>query len=299
MDTFKTYLQEKGFAKATVYQHCRYVLQFLGWLQKEQINPSDCSYNDLLSWIDQLKQSGDSIKLVNRKLLSVRHWFSFFQLRNKEAANPATGLYLKSGSKRLVSGIISFDKLEQLYQSYQITDARTLRNKVILSLLIYQGITTDELHRLKTEDIKLREGKVKIPGSKRSNGRVLHLQAFQVLDIQEYLLTVRPKLTTEKEGRLFLSMEGKPELKNSLHHLFRALKLFDEQISSANQIRQSVITYWLKNHNLRQVQYMAGHKYVSSTERYQQNNIEDLQKEVNKYHPLNNNPQPIPRRPTV
>ena len=287
MKAFEDYLQNKGFAKATVYQHCRYVLQFIEWLQKEQINPSDCSYNDLLSWIDRLKLYGDSIKLVNRKLLSVRHWFSFFQLKNKEAANPAAGLYLKSSRKRLVSGIVSFDRLEQLYQSYPVTDGRELRNKVILSLLVYQGITTDELHHLETDHVKLREGKLKIPGSKRGNGRVLHLQSFQVLDLQEYLLTVRPKLTTGKEGRLFLSMEGKPELKNSLHHLFRALKKVEPQISSANQIRQSTITYWLKNHNLRQAQYMAGHKYVSSTERYQQNNIEDLQKEVNKYHPLN------------
>lgn len=287
MNTFETYLQQKSFAKATVYQHCRYCGQFLEWMEKGQINPSDCSYNDLLSWIDYLKQQKDSIKLINRKLLSVRHYFSFFQLKNKEAANPAAGLYLKSSRKRLVSGIVSFDNLEKLYQNYQITDARTLRNKVILSLLVYQGITTDELHHLETEHVKLREGKLKIPGSKRSNSRVLHLQAFQVLDIQEYLLTVRPKLVNEKEGQLFLSMEGKPELKNSLHHLFRALKKVEPQISSANQIRQSVITYWLKNYNLRQVQYMAGHKYVSSTERYQQNNIEDLQKEVNKYHPLN------------
>ena len=180
-----------------------------------------------------------------------------------------------------------FDRLEKLYQSYPATDDRELRNKVILSLLVYQGITTDELHHLETDHVKLREGKLKIPGNKRSNGRVLHLQAFQVLDLQEYLLTVRPKLASKKEGQLFLSMEGKPELKNSLHHLFRALKKVEPQISSANQIRQSVIVYWLKNHNLRQVQYMAGHKYVSSTERYQQNNIEDLQKEVGKYHPLN------------
>ena len=287
MNTFETYLQQKKFAKATVYQHCRYCGQFLEWLEAQPISPEDCSYNDLLSWVDQLKQNGDNIKLINRKLLSVRHWFSFFQLKDKEVANPAAGLYLKSGRKRLVSGIVSFDNLEKLYQSYPVTDERTLRNKVILSLLVYQGVTTDELHHLETGHVKLREGKVKVPGSRRSNGRILHLQAFQVLDIQQYLLRVRPKLTSEKEGQLFLSMEGHTELKSSLHHLFRALKLLDEQISSAGQIRQSVITYWLKNHNLRQVQYMAGHKYVSSTERYQQNNIEDLQKEVNRYHPLN------------
>ena len=37
---------------------------------------------------------------------------------------------------------------------------------------------------------------------------------------------------------------------------------------------------------VREVQYMAGHKYVSSTERYRTDNLEDLQKELEKYHPL-------------
>ena len=31
---------------------------------------------------------------------------------------------------------------------------------------------------------------------------------------------------------------------------------------------------------------MAGHKYVSSTESYQQNDLEGLQEEIGKYHPL-------------
>ncbi len=286
MNTFETYLAQKGFAKATVYQHSRYVSRFLQWLQTQQINPSDCTYNDLLSWIDHLRGQKDSIRLINCKLLSVRHYFSFFQLKNKKIGNPAAGLHLRDKRNRLVSGITSFDKLEQLYRAYPVTDDRTLRNKVILSLLVYQAVTTDELHRLKTDHVNLKEGRIKIPGSKRSNARILHLQAFQILDLQQYLLTVRTKLTREKEGQLFFSMEGKRELKNSLHHLFRALKRTYPEISNAGQIRQSVIVHWLKNYNLREVQYMAGHKHVSSTERYRQNNIEDLQKEVGKYHPL-------------
>ena len=40
-------------------------------------------------------------------------------------------------------------------------------------------------------------------------------------------------------------------------------------------------------HSLREVQYMAGHKYVSYTERYQSNDLENLQKKLEKYHPLN------------
>jgi len=52
------------------------------------------------------------------------------------------------------------------------------------------------------------------------------------------------------------------------------------------QIRASVITNWLHHYNLREVQYMAGHRFVSSTERYRTDNLEDLQKELEKYHPL-------------
>jgi len=288
MNPFETYLAQKGFAKPTVYQHSRYVSRFLQWLETQQINPSDCTCNDLLSWTDHLKGQKDSIRLINCKLLSVRHYFSFFQLKNKEVNNPAAGLRLKNQRKRILCGITGYEKLEQFYQSYQITDDRTLRNKVILSLLIYQGVTTDELHRLKTGHVNLKEGRIRIPGSKRSNGRILHLQAFQVLDMQQYLLTVRTKLTREQEGQLFLSMEGKRELKNSLFHLFRALKQTSPEIKNAGQVRQSVIVYWLSHHNLRQAQYMAGHKYVSSTERYRQNNIDDLQKEIERLHPLNN-----------
>jgi hypothetical protein len=35
------------------------------------------------------------------------------------------------------------------------------------------------------------------------------------------------------------------------------------------------------------VQYMAGHRYVSSTENYLVNDIEDLQDDITKYHPTN------------
>ena len=41
-----------------------------------------------------------------------------------------------------------------------------------------------------------------------------------------------------------------------------------------------------QGYNLREVQYMAGYRFVSSTERYRMDNLEDLQKELEKYHPL-------------
>ena len=52
------------------------------------------------------------------------------------------------------------------------------------------------------------------------------------------------------------------------------------------QIGTYEVANWLQHYILRKVQYMTGHKYVSSTERYRTDNLEDLQKEVENYHPL-------------
>ncbi|MEL6359273.1 MAG: integrase, partial [Bacteroidota bacterium] len=57
-------------------------------------------------------------------------------------------------------------------------------------------------------------------------------------------------------------------------------------VLNAKQIRASVITKWLRMYNLREVQYLAGHKYISSTEWYLENEMEGLQEEVQQFHPL-------------
>lgn len=66
----------------------------------------------------------------------------------------------------------------------------------------------------------------------------------------------------------------------------RQLRELNKKVTNAKQVRSSVITHWLKQHHLRQVQYMAGHKYVSSTERYQLSNIDDLKNAVQEHHPM-------------
>ncbi len=65
-----------------------------------------------------------------------------------------------------------------------------------------------------------------------------------------------------------------------------SLKMINPKYRNGGQIRQSVITEWLKEKDLQTVQYMAGHKYVSSTERYQTSNLEDLKEALNQHHPL-------------
>jgi hypothetical protein len=73
---------------------------------------------------------------------------------------------------------------------------------------------------------------------------------------------------------------------NFLNRLIKTLSGHNPSITSLQQLRTCVITHWLKTHNLRQVQYMAGHRFVSSTEAYLVNDLDDLMEDIGKFHPL-------------
>ena len=68
--------------------------------------------------------------------------------------------------------------------------------------------------------------------------------------------------------------------------MLRHLRKINPRIKNFEQIRASVITGWLKIFDIRKVQYLAGHKFVGSTEDYKAGVIDELQNDVNKYHPF-------------
>jgi len=64
------------------------------------------------------------------------------------------------------------------------------------------------------------------------------------------------------------------------------LRRINGAVKNLDQIRGSVITHWVKVYDLRKAQYLAGHRYVSSTEDYKQQLLDELQDDVKKFHPF-------------
>lgn len=301
---FESYLKGEKLKAPTIAQHIRNTGYFLSWLEKEGLAITQTTHREILDFIDKKRGENRSIGHINKILLSLRYYFACLNRENIMSGNPASGLRVKGAVRTVPSGLLEKEELDQLYESYAVRDGRTHRNKTMLGLLVYQGLTREELETLRPEHLKLREGKISIPGTNKNSGRTLELKPFQILDLQEYMLVIRPKIladqrSAERPGRkprefraveaikqLFTSMNGSENIKNSLLHLGYALKKINSKYQNATQIRQSVITEWLKEKGLRQVQYMAGHRYVSSTERYLTTNLEDLREALNKHHPL-------------
>jgi len=299
MENFKNYLIKKNYEPNTIEQNIRYAKNWLEMLINENLKPDEVRYNDILSFIEHLKEQDKSVKNINRHLLAIRHYYQYLDIN----INPAEGVFLKGTSRNIPKDLLEEKDLKEIYETYPVYTDRDKRNKAILGLLINQAITTEELHKLEPKHLLLDKGKIIISGGKRSNQRTLKLQSYQILELHNYIENIRPeiiknihqkrparkpdKINKERlNQQLFISLNGNTQIKNSLLHMFRALRKKYPNIKHAKQIRMSVITNKLKTHNLREVQYFAGHKWVSSTERYKLGNIEDLKKQVNKYHPL-------------
>jgi len=299
LKAFRGHLRDQGYKAASARQHSNYAGIFLDWVNEEGLTTDQVRYREVIAFIHHLKHKDLSPRFINRVLLGIRHYYDHLKL----PVNPASGIHLK-GSKRLTrEELVKYEQLEALYQNYPCEDNREKRNRVMLGLMIYQGVTGWELEKLQLRHIDLKRVTIRVAGSKHSNERTLPLVAVQLLDLQEYLKEVRPvmlkEIEKERSGRkpqkvdrealrdqLFFSEQGSEKIKRSLHHLFCGVKKLDPMITSAKVIRRVVITHWLEEKDVREVQYMAGHRYVSSTERYQGYRIEEFAELLKKYHPL-------------
>jgi len=303
VSNFTAYLQKRDYALDTIRADSNYTASFLAWTQQQQTQITEITYNDLLTYIDHSTTQGDSKTLLNRKLSAIRKYYDYLLYKGKAVKNPATGLFIKNKSHTIPSNLLTPEELTALYENYQVTDLRSQRNKVMIGLLVFQALTREELEKLEIIHVKLNAGKIEIPAGKHSNARTLKLESLQILDLQEYISITRPEIlkgqgsygTGRKPGsidhhkaqtQLFISMHGSDIIKNSFLHLLYGLRKLNPKLTNAQQIRQSVITIWLKTKDLRTTQYMAGHRYVSSTERYQSNQLDDLQEALTRFHPL-------------
>jgi integrase/recombinase XerD len=282
--TFTSYLQQKKYSAATVKLYTKGIQRFIVWLQQEDIKPESFTYNELLDFMRHCGQQGVAKRSVHAILCMIRHYCNYLIMQGIRNDNPAAGVFIKGLVRKLPNNLLSQEELEELYKQYSIQLSVDSSKKIMLGLMVYQGITVGELMRLQAEHFRMKEGKVLIKGTKKTNERLLPLQGVQIPELQNYL-----SANKFKTGILFMEQIKQPisemNISNRLQYMFGQLRKLNAKVINAKQLRSSVITEWLKVNSLRQVQYMAGHKYVSSTERYQVNNLEDLQNELLHHHP--------------
>jgi len=306
MSTFGDYLLSKGHSSASVEAERRQLGYFMTWCDQEGMEPEEAGYRDLLAYVQHMRKKGTVKPITLQKYMgTLRHFFAWQVQQGRREDNPARDIDIQDIQRKVLQVILTRAELESLYQRYgteqpdngQPTTANwarasalaTKRNKAILGLLVFQGLTSHEIAALTVKSLELRAGKVHVEGGRRHNGRSLTLEAAQIMDLMEYTLQTRNellKLSGKASDQLFVSVGAGQRLNNTLNKLLAQITRIEPKVKTLQQLRASVITHWIKTLNLREAQHRAGHRYVSSTEAYLINDLEGLAEDVARFHPI-------------
>ena len=250
--------------------------------------------SEVLKYIGELRNKNLKPATINRKFASIKSYYQYLIKSGKRRDDPIKYVYLKDKYSRDVQlqDLLDEDELELLVSRPGCIRFPMLqsRNYIIISLLIYQAIRIRELDELLLSDINVEKGKIKIRRQAKTNGRDLYLREEQIKIFEQYINEDRPKLLkgTKSEYLIIGQRRNKMTGEDITKHIIRHYRNYvPEKKINPQIIRQSVITNLLKKgKDLRLVQVFAGHRYPDTTEKYKTNNVDELQREIEKYHPL-------------
>jgi site-specific recombinase XerD len=312
---FRQYLEGKDLAPATITNYIRYIDWFFKRVKTEAIQVTK---PDILNYLEHLKNSRKQQNITRQNCLTaLNHYFTFLYKSGKITENPCQFLKIRGTSKKKLHKIYTPEELDELCDNYYQLFVRNdenihsqthnqlkqyalgrNRNAVMVSILANQGIRTTEINKIETNDLDLIKATLKIRSGKRLRERILPLKATQIGLFFNYLQNIHPQLLEYQEtesDKLFLSLPergskrtDRDTLEDVFYTLIRQIRTIDKQFFNFQQIRTSVITSWLKAYGLRKTQHLAGHRFISSTEKYLPNNLDGLTEDINKLHPFGN-----------
>ena len=261
--------------------------------------PEKATYSQIMDYIGQLRTRNKNGN-IRCSLCAIKKYYSYLAATGQRKDNPAKTIQLRDKKNKDIQlqDLFKPEELEQLLEKKERYPILKNRNRIIISLLIYQGLTNGEITRLELKDIDLEEGTIYIKGTHKINSRTLKLHSKQMFWLMNYLQNDRPQLLKSGAQRhpdsgsvsgLIISKLGTEETGEGICYQVETQRhLFPEKKLNAKTIRQSVITNLLKEgKDLRIVQAFAGHKYPSTTEMYKQTEVEELKNQILKHHPLN------------
>ncbi|MCJ8288382.1 MAG: tyrosine-type recombinase/integrase [Crocinitomicaceae bacterium] len=223
-------------------------------------------------------------------LAALKQYFDYLIDQGVRTDHPCNTIATKKKSKPMQhQDLFTVEELELLFTKEERYPILENRNKALLSLLIYQGLTPQNIINLRTVDIDLDSGTVYIMVTRQLTRRTLELRSNQVLRLHKYIYEDRVELMKTGSPRLFVTKLGENMSVDALNRMLRPMQgLYNDKNLNASTIRQSVILNWINHYKypMEDVQLLAGHRWLSSTARYKVVNREENREKINRFFPL-------------
>ena len=273
---------EKGLSNNTVSSYRNDIKSFLLWIDKNSSNPLSINDSDANNYISKLFRDGLKSSSVNRKISSIKSFYTFLQKKKIIMKSPIADIVMPKQEKYLPVSM-SEEEVERLLNSPDLNIQIERRDKAMIEVLYATGIRISELTNLKLTDLDVNRSVLKVFG-KGSKERLVPFGEKAAESINLYLKD-RKDL---KSKEIFLSNRG---TKISRGAFWQRIKIYIKRANlkisiSPHTLRHAFATHLLnRGADLRSVQILLGHSDLSTTQIYTHIAKQRLGEILKKHHP--------------
>lgn len=258
---FLEFLVQQKKSRSTSLAYGKDLSQLIAFLKKRGTDSFDkVTSGDLKEYVNEMQTLKYTVKSIGRKINSIKTFYRF--------------LVKEKGLKENASSSLEYPKYENLppriltpleYRALRDAAKGDVRIYAIIELFLQTGVRISEIANLRLEDIKNDEIYIRPIEGRPERTVPLNKPAKAALDL--YLKTGRGNAVS---SHIFLTKTGRPLLiRNIRTSVDRYFKIAGIKNAKVNDLRHTWIAHHLQNGtSLLLVNKIAGHKRLSTTERY-------------------------------
>jgi integrase/recombinase XerC len=297
---------ERGASEHTVRAYAREIRGFAAYLAEtlgKDAHIDAVEHLHIRAYLGVLYERGLTKASAARALAAIRSWFKWLAREGKVAQNPA--LLVSTPRRPLhLPRVPSMEEVNRVLDSLEEPGKRETadaaawpeRDRVIFELLYGCGIRNSELVGLNMGSVKWRDDAVLVRG-KGKKERLVPLGDEAAVALKVYLPLREAKLMSAGKGGLVhegplltnLRMRGDCRLTTrSVGRIVKAIALSRGLAADVHPhtLRHAFGTHMLEEGaDLRAIQEMLGHERLSTTQRYTQLTVGQVQRVYDETHP--------------
>lgn len=243
-------------------------------------------YPLIRSWIVSLVQAGKTNRTINRKISVLRSYYNFLLRIEERTTNPLRK-HKPLKEEKKIQLPFSENEINQLLDGkYFSDDYQGVLAKTIIETLYCTGMRRSELTQLKTSDVDLKTGRLKVLG-KRNKERIIPIIPTLSSQLTNY---IKEKDTYfENDFPLFFRTHKGKKLPENL--VYKIVNDYFNGVSSKvkkspHMLRHSFATHLLnQGADLNTVKDLLGHASLAATQIYTHTNMQQIKAVYKDAHP--------------